>query len=112
MIRVVFHPAAEVEMVVAAEFYDAHRPGLGLEFLAEVERATRALVTYPRIGRQFSKRLRRLLVRRFPYGLLYQAEANEICVVAVAHVRRRPGYWRRRRPAQPAFAAAGAARRR
>ena len=81
--------------MAAAEFYDAHSLGLGLDFIAEVERATRASVRYPRIGRQFSKRLRRVLVQRFPYGLLYRVESDEIFVVAVAHVRRRPGYWRR-----------------
>ena len=112
MTRVVFHPAAEAELVAAAEFYDAHSPGLGLDFILEIQRSTRALVTYPRIGRKFSKRLRRMLVRRFPYGLLYQSEADQIFVVAVAHVRRRPGYWRRRRPVRPALAADGAARRR
>jgi hypothetical protein len=111
VIRVVFHTAAEADMVAAAEFYDAHSLGLGLDFIGEVERATRAVVTYPRIGLRFSKRLRCLLVRRFPYGLVYEAGAEAIFVVAVAHVRRRPG-WRRRRPAQPAIAAAGAARRR
>ena len=112
MIRIVFHPAAEAEMVAAAEFYDARSPGLGLDFITEVHRATRALVMYPKLGRQFSKRLCRLLVRRFPYGLLYEPAADEILVVAVAHVRRRPGYWRRRRRAQPALAAGETARRR
>jgi toxin ParE1/3/4 len=102
--RVVFHPAAEAELVAAAEFYNAHSPGLGLDFISEVQRST--------IGHPFSKRLRRVLVRRFPYGLLYIHDAKNVFVVAVAHVRRRPGYWRRRRPAQPAVATGGATRRR
>ena len=89
MKRVVFHPEAEAELVAAVEFYDAHTPGLGLDFITEVQRATRALLTYPRVGRQFSKRLRRVLVQRSPYGLLYQIESDEVFVVAVAHVRRR-----------------------
>ena len=45
MTRVVFHPAAEAELVAAAEFYDAHSPGLGLDFILEIQRSTRALVT-------------------------------------------------------------------
>jgi toxin ParE1/3/4 len=94
--RVVFHPEAEAELVAAAEFYDAQSPGLGLDFIAEVQKATRVLVSYPRVGRQFSKRLRRVLVQRFPYGVLYRSESATILVVAVAHVRRRPGYWRGR----------------
>jgi toxin ParE1/3/4 len=97
--RVIFHPEAEAEMVAAAEFYEAKSAGLGIDFIAEVERATRALVTYARIGHRFSRRLRRILVQRFPYGLLYRVETERIVVVAVAHARRRPGYWRHREPA-------------
>jgi hypothetical protein len=97
--RVTFHPEAEAELVAAGKFYEAKWAGLGLDFIAEVQRATRTVVTYPRIGRRFSRRLRRVLVPRFPYGVLYQVRPDEIYVVAVAHVRRRPGYWRRRRRA-------------
>jgi toxin ParE1/3/4 len=94
--RVVFHVEAEAELVSAATRYETHRSGLGLEFIAEVERATRALVSYPKIGHRFSRRLCRVLVRRFPYGLLYRIDADAIRIVAVAHARRRPGYWRHR----------------
>ena len=96
MKRVVFHPEAEAELVAAAQFYDSHSPGLGVDFIAEVERAARAVATYPRIGRQFSKRLRRLVIFRFPFGLLYEIGVEQVRVVAVAHVRRRPGYWHHR----------------
>ena len=96
MKRVVFHVEAEAELISAAARYETHRSGLGLEFILEVERATRALVSYPKIGHRFSRRLRRVLVRRFPYGLLYRIDADAIRIVAVAHVRRRPGYWRHR----------------
>ena len=40
--------------------------------------------------------LRRRLVRRFPFGILYRIEPEEIVIVAVAHLRRKPGYWRER----------------
>ena len=96
MKRVTFHAEAEAEMVAAAAVYEAHTSGLGAEFIAEVERATQALVLYPKIGHRFSRRLRRVLVRRFPYGLLYRSEPDAIRIVAVAHLRRRPGYWRHR----------------
>lgn len=99
MKRVIFHPEAETEMVAAAEFYEARSTGLGIDFIAEVERATRALANYSRIGHRFSRRLRRILVQRFPYGLLYRVETQRIVVVAVAHARRRPAYWRHREPA-------------
>jgi len=100
--RVVFHPEAEAEFLAAARFYESHRPGLGLDLIDEVRRAAGVLVASPRLGHRFSKRLRRILVRRFPYGLVYRVEPDTIFIVAVAHLRRRPGYWRRRRQDRPA----------
>ena len=96
MRRVVFHAEAEAELVAAAAEYEAHTSGLRVDFIAEVERATHALASYPKIGHRFSRRLRRVLVRRFPYDLLYRIEANVVRIVAVAHLRRSPGYWRHR----------------
>jgi plasmid stabilization system protein ParE len=66
--RVVFHPEAEAELLAAARFYDAQTRGLGLDFIAEVGRAARTLARNPELGHRFSRRLRRFLVRRFPYG--------------------------------------------
>ena len=91
-----FHPDAEAELIAAGEFYETYASGLGLDFVAEVRRAARTLAAHPRIGHRFSKRLRRLLVRRFPYGLLYRVEKDAIFIVAVMHLRRRPGYWKGR----------------
>lgn len=61
MTRVIFHPEAEAEFLAAARFYDSHTPGLGLEFIAEVRRATRILANHPDIGHRFSRRLARRL---------------------------------------------------
>lgn len=97
MKRVVFHPEAEAEFLAGAEFYEAQRHGLGVEFIAEVRRAARIPRKHPELEHRFSRRLQRLLVQRFPYGLLYRIEAGYIFIVAVAHLSRRPGYWRRRR---------------
>jgi plasmid stabilization system protein ParE len=99
---VVFHPEAEAELIAAARFYETHRIGLGLDFISEIRRAADVLVANPRRGHRFSKRLRRLLIRRFPYGLVYREEPDTTFIVAVAHLRRRPGYWRQRRQARPA----------
>ena len=96
MTRVIFHPEAEAEFLSAARFYEAHTPGLGFDYIVEVRRAARTLAKNPELGHRFSRRLRRFLVRRFPYGLLYRVESDQIFIVAVAHLRRRPGYWRGR----------------
>ena len=96
MRRVRFHLDAEAEFIAATQFYETHAAGLGLEFVSEVRSAARIVAAHPEIGRRFAKRLRRFLVRRFPYGLVYRVEPDAIFVVAVMHLRRRPGYWKGR----------------
>lgn len=83
-------------MLAAARFYETQRRGLGLDYIDEVRRAVDALIAFPGLGHRFSKRLDRIVLRRFPYALIYRAEPRAVVVVAVAHLRRRPGYWRRR----------------
>lgn len=94
---VIFLLEAGEEMVAAARFYEAQATGLGVDFLVEVRRATEGISKNPRAGRVLRGKVRRRLVRRFPYSLLYRVNPDEIVVMAVMHLRRRPGYWRGRR---------------
>jgi plasmid stabilization system protein ParE len=91
-----FHPEAEAEFIAAAEYYEAHAKNLGLDFISAVERAYRRLVEFPDSGHPFGERLRRVLVPGFPYAVIYRPTADRILIVAVAHLHRRPGYWRAR----------------
>lgn len=86
-------PYAEQELIDAAMFY-AERADreLGLAFIAEFEHARDLLSTNPEIGVQW-RAVRRLTLRRFPFDLIYQIELQEVRVIALAHQRRRPGYW-------------------
>jgi plasmid stabilization system protein ParE len=93
---VAFHPEAQAEFMAAARYYEAQAENLGFDFISAVEATYRRLVTFPESGRPFGSRLRRVLVPGFPYGLIYRTEPDRVLVVAVAHVRRRPGYWRSR----------------
>jgi len=93
---VAFHPDAQEEFIAAARYYETQAENLGLDFISAVEATYRRLVTFPESGRAFGSRLRRVLVPGFPYGLIYRAERDLLLIVAVAHVRRRPGYWRSR----------------
>jgi len=96
-VRIVeFHPEAEAELVSAARYYEEHAENLGVDLLAAVQRSYLRLLEFPESGHPFGLRLRRVLVPGFPYGLIYRAEADRILIVAVAHLHRRPGYWRRR----------------
>jgi plasmid stabilization system protein ParE len=91
-----FHPEAEAEFIAAAQYYEAHAKNLGLDFVSAVERAYRRLTEFPDSGHPFGRRLRRVLVPGFPHALIYRATPERIFVIAVAHLHRRPGYWRAR----------------
>lgn len=91
-----FHPEAEAEFIAAARYYEGQAENLGLDFISAVERSYLRLMSFPQSGHPIGRRLLRLLVPGFPYGLLYRADPNRILIVAVAHLRRRPGYWRHR----------------
>ena len=96
MRSVEFHPEAESEFLSAARYYEDEAENLGLDFVAAVQGTYQRILEYPESGRPFGHRLRRVLVPRFPYGLLYRVEPERLLVVAVAHLQRRPGYWRSR----------------
>jgi plasmid stabilization system protein ParE len=91
-----FLPPAEEEMVEASHFYEAESSGLGDEFLDDVQRVIDSLREHPKLGQQVGRKFRLALLRRFPFSLFNSEEPDGILVVAVAHQRRRPGYWRGR----------------
>ena len=94
--RYEFHPEAEQEFIEAAAYYERNVRGLGERFGSEVRHAIERLLEYPELGSPIDADLRRLLLTRFPYFLIYSFTADLLRVVAVAHSRRRPGYWRTR----------------
>jgi toxin ParE1/3/4 len=94
---VIFHELAEGELNEAAAFYARARPGLGEAFLAEVQHTVDALTTAPLAGSAAADDVRRWIVRRFPYSVLYRVREDHIRVLAIAHQKRRPFYWRGRR---------------
>ena len=96
MIVVVLLSPAQEEMTAAARYYEAQSVGLGTEFLAEAERTITAIVSHPKAAPKVRQEIRRRLCKRFPFGILYIAAADEIVVLAVMHLRRRPGYWQDR----------------
>ncbi|MBK5280820.1 MAG: type II toxin-antitoxin system RelE/ParE family toxin [Nitrospiraceae bacterium] len=96
MTAIVFLPPAQEEMTAASRYYQAQSTGLGTEFLAEVERTIAAIVSHPKAAPKVKPDIRRRLLKRFPFGILYVATVDEIVVLAVMHLRRRPGYWQGR----------------
>ena len=91
-----FHPEAEEEFLEAVSYYEARVPGLGERFEAELRTASALLLAHPEIGPLIDAELRKLVLDRFPYYLIYSVSSEVVYIVAVAHERRRPGYWEAR----------------
>jgi len=94
--RLEFHPEAELELIEAAVYYETQVTGLGECFESEIRRATDLLLNQPGIGLSADPNLQKLTLTRFPFTLYYSVTADVLRIEAVAHQRRRPGYWRSR----------------
>jgi len=92
-VKAQFTSAAEEELREAIEFYEAAEPGLGAEFLTEVESALARIVAHPLAWTSLSPRTRRCRTHRFPYGLFYQVRRDGILVLSVMDLRRNPKRW-------------------
>jgi plasmid stabilization system protein ParE len=92
-----FDPEADEELYEAAGYFE-ERSRDGARFLADVGRTTGLLFQFPNVGTPVRGRFRRILLKTFPYQLVYRVDGKEIRIFAVAHLKRRPGYWRKRLP--------------
>jgi toxin ParE1/3/4 len=96
-VKVTVHPAVADELRETAKFYSERaNQALGMAFIAEFERALTFLSNNPELGAIWRNTARRFPLRRFPYNLVYQIKSQELRVIALAHQRRRPGYWKNR----------------
>jgi len=94
--RIRFLEVAQIELDEAIGYYNYELPGLGEAFLTEVLNALDRIGKYPEAWQTFSKRTRRCQTRRFPYGIIYQIRKDEILIVAIANLHRKPEYWKDR----------------
>ena len=91
-----FLPAAQVELDEAIRWYAQQAPGLGHSFLGEILRTLQLIERHPFGWHPLSATTRRCRLRRFPYGVIYHPDDQDILIVAVAHLHRRPLYWQSR----------------
>lgn len=89
----VIHPEAREELLAAIDRYNAAEPGLGMAFLDEIEAAIARAWNYPDLWMEIGGGIRRCLVRRFPFAILYSKEADSLFIHAIMHTKRTPGYW-------------------
>ena len=90
------HPAALEEAEGAADWYAERSRRAAEAFLNELDRATRQIAEHPERFPAFEFGTRRIVLHKFPYVLVYRESDTSLEIIAVAHGRRRPGYWRNR----------------
>ncbi len=88
--------AAKIDLAAAKAYYEAQRPGLGADFLNEVLATVERVEELPHAWQKMSEKLRRCRLHRFPYGLIYHVRADEIIILAVAHLHSEPSRWLKR----------------
>lgn len=93
MMRVIFTRIARQELNDAVRFYELEYSGLGNKFKEEVRKAVLRIVAFPQAWSTERGDIRKCLLHKFPYKLMYSSESDHILVIAVAHQHRKPDYW-------------------
>ena len=96
MYRIEFHHDADEEMKAAAAYYEERVKGLGSDFLDEIEQGLSRILQFPLGWSFYEGEYRRYFLKRFPYSMIYRIENEKIFIIAVAHLHRKPGYWKNR----------------
>ena|ERR1043165_2186531 len=91
--RYYFNPHARLELREATLHFDGIDPALGKDFAVEVERAISLILRFPEAWPRVTRSVRRCRTQRFQYALLYRIWNEQIEIVAVMHLSRKPGYW-------------------
>jgi plasmid stabilization system protein ParE len=95
--RVIYHDDARFELFEAAGWYDDKLPGLGDQFLDEIEVAVREIKSHPQRFSIVEGDIRRYLVKRFPYAIYYRVHEDVLQILVIKHHRRHPDYWKYRK---------------
>lgn len=91
--HIVFHTLAELELNDAIEHYERENAGLGTALLREVEKTNDSILQHPEAGALIRGGIRRRLVARYPYAVVYRVKPDHIRVLAIMNLWRRPFYW-------------------
>ena len=89
-------PEAEDDLAGAKAWYNRQRTGLGDEFIEQVEKALHRISNMPEVTSAVYPGVRRVVLRRFPYGIFYRCDEDQIAVIAVYHSKRDPKGWQAR----------------
>ena len=92
----VLRPEARAEFDDAFDWYERQRPGLGVDFVTQVQDVLDRISTAPELYAQIFQDIRRAVVQRFPYSIFYKIEPRQIVVLALFHSKRDPKIWQAR----------------
>ena len=96
-LRARFHEQARLEFLEAVAYYEAIQVGLGERFLQSVKSAVHLAASLPFAGAAHTLGTRRIFLKKFPFAVVYRVDPDEILIFAVAHFKRKPGYWQKRK---------------
>lgn len=88
-----YHPEAAKELMRSVQYYEDKSAGLGAEFLDEIEEAISQALTYPLSGSLLTPEDRKIVLKRFPFEIIYEVSQNVITISAVKHMKQKPDYW-------------------
>ncbi|KAA3617144.1 MAG: type II toxin-antitoxin system RelE/ParE family toxin [Calditrichaeota bacterium] len=91
--KAIFDPEAQSEFLEAVRYYEDSKEGLGKRYRQSIENAVLRISSSPLLYRIIHPPFRRILLKKFPYAIIYTIEPDHIRIIAIAHTKRKPGYW-------------------
>ncbi|MHA1255532.1 MAG: type II toxin-antitoxin system RelE/ParE family toxin [Promethearchaeota archaeon] len=88
-----FHPFAVRELTESINYYEDNSPGLGLEFSKEIYSTIQRILQFPKAWSKISQNCRRCITQRFPYGIIYHVKEDEILIVSIMQLNKKPRSW-------------------
>jgi len=88
--------SAESEIAEAMDYYNKQFPGLGYEFASEVRKCINTIISFPKAWIKFQDEIRKYIINRFPYAILYEVKKDMIIIFAVMHLKMNPQRWENR----------------
>ncbi len=91
--KVIFTELAHAELLDACDFYELEFSGLGTRFKQEIRQAIKRIIQFPLAWPTENNDIRKYLLHKFPYKIIYSVEIDHLLIIAIAHQHRKPEYW-------------------
>ncbi len=95
--QIIYHPFAEEEMIIAAKYYNSQASGLGIKFLNDFDNTIDEIIETPNTWITLDEDIKRHQLSHFPFGILYRIVENNIRIIAVMNLHKKPNYWKNRK---------------